>query len=73
MAIGESTPGRHAADADEMLAEGFCSASPAVIVDTGVLLAAADRADPDHLACANLVEGSRTPLRTSPLVIAETA
>ena len=44
-----------------------------MIVDTGVLLAAADRADPDHLACANLVEDSRTPLRTSPLIIAETA
>jgi len=27
-----------------------------LIVDTGILLAAADNADPDHLACVEIVE-----------------
>jgi len=44
-----------------------------LIVDTGVLLAAADEADPDHAACAKLVEDDPGPLVTTPLVIAETA
>lgn len=43
-----------------------------LIVDTSVLLAAADNADPDHEACGQaLVDAG--PLITTPLVIAETA
>jgi len=44
-----------------------------LIVDTGVLLAAADRADPDHRACAELQETAASALCASPLVVAETA
>lgn len=44
-----------------------------MIVDTGVLLAAADSADPDHQSCADLVSHNRDGLRASPLVIAEAA
>jgi len=44
-----------------------------LIVDTGVLLAAADNADPDHSACAEIVETSAGPLVTTPLVVAEAA
>ena len=44
-----------------------------MIVDTGVLLAAADEADPDHLACAELLDAVVGEMRTSPLVIAEAA
>ena len=44
-----------------------------LIVDTGVLVAAADRSDPDHAACAALLQSEPGPLRTSPLVIAEAA
>jgi predicted nucleic acid-binding protein len=44
-----------------------------LIVDTGVLLAAADNADPDHDACARLLEHETGPLVTTALVIAETA
>lgn len=44
-----------------------------MIVDTGVLLAAADQADPDHHACAELLETDASGLRASPLVVAETA
>lgn len=43
-----------------------------MIVDTGVLVAAADLADPDHRACAELLGDNLDGLRTSPLVIAET-
>ncbi|MEX2555215.1 MAG: PIN domain-containing protein [Actinomycetota bacterium] len=43
-----------------------------MLVDTSVLLAAADNADPDHEACAQAVAGAG-PLITTPLVIAETA
>jgi predicted nucleic acid-binding protein len=42
------------------------------VVDTSVLLAAADNADPDHQACAEAVQ-SAGPLATTALVIAETA
>lgn len=42
-----------------------------LIIDTGVLLAAADDSDPDHAACAELVESSQDSLVTSALVIAE--
>jgi len=44
-----------------------------LIVDTGVLLAAADLADPDHQPCADLVNHDSGGLRASPLVIAEAA
>lgn len=41
-------------------------------MDTSVLLAAADNADPDHEACTQAIMGEG-PLITTPLVIAETA
>ena len=44
-----------------------------LLVDTGVLLAAADENDPDHAACADLLEAAAAPLVTSPLVVAEAA
>ena len=44
-----------------------------MIVDTGVLLAAADQADPDHRSCASLLEDTDAELRASPLVVAEAA
>ncbi len=44
-----------------------------LIVDTGVLLAAADNADPDHDDCAQLLQHETGPLVTTALVIAETA
>lgn len=44
-----------------------------MIVDTGVLLAAADLADPDHRSCADLLGRDSVELQASPLVIAETA
>ena len=43
-----------------------------LIVDTGVLLATADSADPDHDSCAALISAESGPLMASPLVIAET-
>jgi predicted nucleic acid-binding protein len=43
-----------------------------LIVDTGVLLAAADDADPGHIACVEIVE-TADQLVTSHLVIAEAA
>ena len=44
-----------------------------LLVDTGVLLAAADRGDPDHDACADLLELTAAALVTTPLVVAEAA
>ncbi len=44
-----------------------------LVLDTGILLAAADNADRDHDACAALIAGESGPLVASPLVIAETA
>ena len=44
-----------------------------MIVDTGILVAAADEADPDHHACAELLEAAASALRASPLVVAEAA
>lgn len=44
-----------------------------LIVDTGVLLAAADVNDPDHEACAAVLLGEPGDLVTTALVIAETA
>ncbi|MCY3606953.1 MAG: PIN domain-containing protein [Acidimicrobiaceae bacterium] len=43
-----------------------------MIVDTGVLVAAADLADPDHRACADLLDDNLDGLTASPLVVAET-
>jgi uncharacterized protein len=43
-----------------------------LVVDTSVLLAAADNADPDHEPCVRAIEGA-SPLVTTALVIAETA
>lgn len=43
-----------------------------LLVDTSVLLAAADNADPDHQACAEAIQNAG-PLLTTALVIAETA
>jgi predicted nucleic acid-binding protein len=42
-----------------------------LLVDTGVLLAAADQNDPDHLPCARLVIDEPGPLLTTPMVVAE--
>ena len=42
-----------------------------LVVDTGVLLAAADDSDRDHVACADVVETIPGSLVTSPLVVAE--
>jgi predicted nucleic acid-binding protein len=44
-----------------------------LIVDTGPLVAAADRADRDHGACRLLLEGDEGPLVTTAMVIAEAA
>ena len=44
-----------------------------LIVDTGPLVATADRADKDHHACRALLEGDEGPLVTTALVIAEAA
>lgn len=43
-----------------------------LVVDTSVLLAAADNADPDHEPCTRAIEDA-SPLVTTALVIAETA
>lgn len=44
-----------------------------LIVDTGVLVAAADRADPHHDSCARLLITEPQPLVTTAMVIAESA
>lgn len=44
-----------------------------LVVDTGPLVATADRADKDHHACRALLEGDEGPLVTTGLVIAEAA
>jgi len=44
-----------------------------LIVDTGVLVAAADRTDPHHEASAELLTAEPQPLTTTAMVIAETA
>jgi len=43
-----------------------------LLVDTSVLLAAADNADPDHGQCIEAISGTNS-LVTTPLVVAETA
>jgi hypothetical protein len=43
-----------------------------LLVDTGVFLAAADRHDPDHAACRDLIEQHPGPLVTTAMVVAET-
>jgi uncharacterized protein len=44
-----------------------------LIVDTGPLVATADRADKDHAACRELLEDDEGPLVTTAMVIAEAA
>ncbi len=44
-----------------------------LIVDTGPLVATADRADRDHVACRKLLESEEGPLVTTAMVIAEAA
>jgi predicted nucleic acid-binding protein len=44
-----------------------------LVVDTGPLVATADRADEDHAACRALLEDDPGPLVTTALVIAEAA
>jgi predicted nucleic acid-binding protein len=43
-----------------------------LVVDTSVLLAAADTADPDHQACVEAIQNA-APLVTTAFVVAETA
>ncbi len=42
-----------------------------LVVDTNVFVAAVDAADPDHAACAKILESHPGPLVTTALVIAE--
>lgn len=44
-----------------------------LVVDTGVLVATADTADPDHEPCRSLLEETEGPLVTTAMVIAEAA
>jgi predicted nucleic acid-binding protein len=44
-----------------------------LILDTGPLVATADRADRDHAACRALLESDEGPLVTMAMVIAEAA
>jgi uncharacterized protein len=44
-----------------------------LIVDTGPLVATADRTDRDHAACRTLLEGDEGPLVTTAMVSAEAA
>ncbi len=44
-----------------------------LVVDTGPLVATADRSDPHHGACLALLEGDDGPLVTTALVVAEAA
>jgi predicted nucleic acid-binding protein len=44
-----------------------------LVVDTGPLLATADRSDRVHVACRELLEGDVGPLVTTAMVIAEAA
>jgi predicted nucleic acid-binding protein len=44
-----------------------------LVVDTGVLVAAADRTDRNHQRCVAVLEAASTPLVTTGLVIAESA
>ena len=44
-----------------------------LIVDTGPLVATADRADRDHAACRALLESDEGPPVTTAMVIAEAA
>ena len=43
----------------------------ALVLDTGPLLAAIDRADPDHARCVALIESTRSDLVVPGLVLAE--
>jgi predicted nucleic acid-binding protein len=44
-----------------------------LVVDTGPLVATADRSDKDHATCRALLEGDEGPLVTTAMVIAEAA
>jgi uncharacterized protein len=44
-----------------------------LIIDTGVLVATADRNDNDHVACRNLLEMAEGPLITTSMIVAEAA
>lgn len=44
-----------------------------LVVDTGPLVATADRSDKDHAACRELLESDEGPLVTTAMVIAEAA
>lgn len=44
-----------------------------LVLDTGALLAALDAADPDHAACAELIQHAREDLAVPSLVLAELA
>jgi len=44
-----------------------------LVVDTGPLVAAADRSDAHHAACRDLLEADPGPLVTTAMVVAETA
>lgn len=44
-----------------------------LILDTGVIVAAADRADPQHAQCGRLLEAETEPMVTTAMVIAECA
>jgi predicted nucleic acid-binding protein len=46
-------------------------ADVALVLDTGPLLAALDRADPDHARCASLIAGETEDLVVPALVLAE--
>ena len=67
-AVGAPTSGRGAAEVDEMLAEGF-GRDLVLIVNTGPLVATADRADRTQA----LLEGDEGSLITTAMVIAEAA
>ncbi len=47
------------------------SASTVLIVDTGPLVATADKADPDHQKCLALLEAHPGPLVTTSIVVTE--
>jgi uncharacterized protein len=70
VALGASNSGGTAAEAEELLAEGFgrwrWSSTPACCS------LPTDRSDPDHTACRELLEAHPGPLVTTELVIAET-
>jgi hypothetical protein len=64
--LGSSSSGQYARDADDLLADGL-GRENLLVVDTSVLLAAADNADPDHDSCTRTIEsagGRSSPQRS---------